>query len=142
MTSGEFPWPNLALDSAVLKVSSPQFAGGEPWAGHAGWVQFAGHLLCGDVLERGPGSVPLGGEWTDADGAMHRLHTAIAGDLIHVTVIEGLSGEAFGAQTITVFGGVPAGLRRLTYRIFWREGNDGSLDRAFDMFAGFDKGRV
>lgn len=140
MASGGFPWPDRALDSVALQISSPTFAGGTPWKGHSGWVQFAGSLLCGDTLQAGPDKVPLAGEWIDAAGAMHRLHAGPAGQPKLTTVTEAATGEAFGVEEITVFGGKAAAQRRLTYRVFWREGALGALDRAFDMFAGFAKG--
>lgn len=140
MASDGFPWPVRSLDSIVLQISSPTFVGGTPWKGNSGWVQFAGSLLCGDTLQAGPDKVPLAGEWIDATGAMHRLHAGRTGELNLTTVTETATGEEFGAQEITVFGGKPVERRRLTYRVFWREGGSGALDRAFDMFAGFEKG--
>lgn len=142
MANPGFPWPtDSQLESVRLTITPGSYNMGAPWTGHQGWVQFPGKLLCGDALVEGQkGAMPLAAEWVDASGAMHRLHPdpGGTGKLSHLQVREAKDGDAFGLQAVRVEGDGPARGRKLTYHVYWQAGEDGALDRAFDMFAGFE----
>lgn len=135
------PWPESVLEPAgiTIEVSKPS-ADGTPWAGMQGWVQLASKvLLTKDCQEAdGWGSV-LMAEWLEEDGAMHRIYPdpAGSGGLIALCVRPGGDDRSYLRQRLTVTGSRQVQGRSLQYHVYWHEGEDGALDRAFDMFAGF-----
>ncbi len=135
------PWPEPVLEKTAIDIEvTIPFAGGDPWAGKQGWVQFASDvLLTGECKHDAGSSSVLMAEWVEEDGVMHRIYPdpAGSGELVELCVRPGGEDRSYLRQRLTVTGSRHVKGRSLQYHVYWQEGEDGALDRAFDMFAGF-----
>lgn len=142
MGAPTFAWPETELKPVDLETSgSEPFGAGTPWAGKPGWVQFASQVLLAGSCDGQEAFGPvLMAEWVEGDGKMHRIFPdpAGGGGLVHRHVREIAGGQSWLRQRVTILGGGKATSRKLIYHVYWSKGQDGALDRMFDMFAGFD----
>lgn len=138
MAEATFDWPDTSLTEVRLTFDGPRpYIEGAPWEGKEGWVQFAAKVICAKCLEAREG-LPLMAEWIDGS-AMHRIYPDPAGNggWVQLSVTEG-EGAAFLRQEQRVLGNKTPDNAALLYHIYWQDHGDGAIDRAFDMFAGFD----